>query len=252
MSAFYSDLEGKSIFLTGASRGIGLAVARALAKNKVKILFNYRGDRKKAEELSQEIEELGGQAIPIEFDLSNSNQLREQAQIVLKDHGELHGLVNNAGIGRDQLLLRLKPEDINDTLQVNLVAAMQLTQVCARYLMKSSPSSIVHISSIVGLRGNAGQSVYAASKAALIGFSHSVARELGKKSVRSNAICPGFIETEMTSGLDENVKKSHQDETPLARFGQVDEVAAAVLFLLSEQSSYITGEVLRVDGGMGT
>lgn len=251
LTATFSDLENKKILITGATRGIGRAIALSLAKQKAHVLFNFReASEAKAQELVKEIESLGAKATPLLFDLTNEEQMKEATSSFMKENGPIEGLVNNAGISKDQLVLRLKSKDLDDILNTNLKGAMLLSSILGRHFLKVENASIVNMSSIVGLMGNASQCSYAASKAGLIGFTKSYAKEMSPKNIRCNAVCPGFIDTDMTQALDDKVKTTYLSSIPLGRFGSVNEVASLVSFLLSRTSGYITGEVIKVDGGM--
>ena len=250
MSANYPNLESKKILITGATRGIGRSIALELARQKAHIFFSTRSDNENSQNLIKEIESLGAKAEPLFFDLNDHEGVKHECERVLKPHGSLDGLVNNAGMSKDQLLMRVKPEDISQTLNTNLASAIYLTGLCSRYLMKSESASIVNMSSIVGLMGNPGQSIYSASKAGLIGFTKSVAKELASRKVRANAICPGFIASDMTNQLPEQTREKYLEAIPLGDFGQADDVAALTTFLLSDQSRYITGESFKIDGGL--
>lgn len=252
MTAIFPDLENKIVLVTGATRGIGKAMAESLAKQKAHVVFNYRGDEERAKGLKTELEALGGKASYIKFDLTDSAQIKEALDAFVKEHGAISGLVNNAGISKDQIVLRLKEEDISQTLDTNLKGPMLVTSALSRYFLKAENVSVVNVSSVVGLMGNPSQISYSASKAGLIGFTKSYAKELASRNIRCNAICPGFIATDMTDALDEKVKEHYQESIPLKRFGAVDEVAELVCFLLSKSSSYITGEVIKIDGGLYT
>ena len=251
----FQDLKGKKVLVTGALRGIGRATAKALAANQASVVINFRSRPQapeQAQQLCQELKSLGAsEAHALAFDVCDYNKTKESLEHFVKDQGPFSGVVNNAGISRDALLLRLKENDIHALIDTNLKGALSVTQVLARSLLKAQDVSIVNISSIVGLSGNPGQSVYAASKAGLLGLTKSVAKELGGRKIRCNAICPGFIETEMTQALDSDKKRDYLSHIPLKRLGEVDEIANLILFLLSGASSYITGEVIRIDGGMG-
>lgn len=252
MNASFSDLENKHILVTGATRGIGKAIAESLAKQKCRLVFNYReGKEELADKFAHELKELGAtSAQGIMFDLTQFDQMKEAVEKYTKEHGQIEGLVNNAGLSKDGLMLRLKPADLDMTLNTNLRGAILLTQVLTRGFLRVTNPSIVNISSIVGLMGNAGQVAYSASKAGLIGFSKSYAKEMGSKGIRSNVICPGFIETDMTGELDPKVKDEYLSSITLKRFGSTEEVANLVNFLLSGASSYITGETIKIDGGL--
>lgn len=250
MSAQYSSLENKKILITGATRGIGKAIALELAKQKAHVLFSSRSENENSKSLVSEIEQLGATATPLYFDLNDSDKVKAECDRVLKELGSLDGLVNNAGMSKDQLLMRVKAEDIQTLMNTNLNSAIYLTSLCSRYLMKAGTASIVNMSSVVGLMGNPGQSIYAASKAGLVGFTKSVAKELASRKVRCNAICPGFIASDMTDELASETKEKYLSAIPLADFGSAQDVADLTCFLLSDQSRYITGEALKIDGGL--
>lgn len=246
----FPDLLGKKILVTGASRGIGREIAKSLAAQGAHVLFNHRGDEAKANELKAEFEAIGGKATPLHFDVTNGEQIKTAVESFTKEHGNIEGLVNNAGISKDQLLMRLKEEDLNSVIDTNLKGAILVTQALSRGFMRTPGASIVNVSSVVGLMGNPGQCAYSASKAGLIGFTKTVAKELAAKKVRANAICPGFIQTDMTDALDEKVKDNYLGSIPLKEFGKTDDVSNLVCFLLSNASAYITGEVIKIDGGL--
>lgn len=250
MIGIYSDLKNKNVLVTGAMRGIGKAVAKALALQGAHIFFNYRSDEVSANNFKKELENLGGKASTAKFDVTDYQSITTAVDEFIKNVGPISGLVNNAGISKDTLLLRLKPEEISLILDTNLKGAMIMTQALTRNFLKAEKVSIVHMSSIVGMMGNASQSAYAASKAGLIGFSKSVAKELASRNVRSNVICPGFIQTDMTEALIDKIKEEYSKNIPLGRFGTTEEVAEITCFLLSGASSYITGEVIKIDGGL--
>ncbi len=248
----FPDLKNKKVLVTGATRGIGRAIAHSLAQQRVHVVFNFReGKESVAKEIATELKELGApQATPVCFDVTNTEQIKSSLESFVKEQGPLEGLVNNAGISRDQLVLRMKEEDVSATLNTNLKGAIMVTQSLSRSFLKADKVSIINISSIVGLMGNAGQIAYAASKAGMLGFTKSLAKELGAKDVRCNAICPGFIQTDMTDHLKGDTKESYLSGIPMKRFGTTSEVANLVNFLLSEASSYITGEIIKIDGGL--
>ncbi|MDP7320372.1 MAG: 3-oxoacyl-ACP reductase FabG [Bacteriovoracaceae bacterium] len=247
----YPDLKEKKILVTGASRGIGKAICEALAKQNAHIVFNYRGDDQQANELKEHFEVLGAtKATAIHFDVTDYETMKKNLDQFVKSEGPISGLVNNAGISKDQLSLRVKPSDIEQTLNINLKAAMVLTNHLSRNFLKAKDVSIVNMSSVVGLMGNTAQTVYAASKAGLIGYTKSYAKEYGSRHFRCNAICPGFIETEMTKNLEEKAKENYIQAIPLGKYGDTEDVANLTLFLLSRSSKYITGEVIKVDGGL--
>ncbi len=250
MIANFSDLKNKVILVTGAGRGIGKSIALSLATQGAHVVFNYRGDEAKAAELKEELEKAGGKATGLKFDVTDYEAMTKAIDEFTKTVAPISGLVNNAGISKDTLLLRLKPDEISNILDTNLKGSMMVTQALSRNFLKAENVSIVHMSSIVGLMGNASQAAYAASKAGLIGFSKSVAKELASRNVRSNVICPGFIQTDMTDALNEKAKEEYSKVIPLGRFGTTDEVSNLTCFLLSQASSYITGETFKIDGGM--
>jgi 3-oxoacyl-[acyl-carrier protein] reductase len=250
MIATYSDLKDKVILVTGAARGIGKAIAVNLAAQGAHVVFNYRGDEAKAAALKEELEKAGGKATGLKFDVTDYEAMTKAIDEFTKNVAPISGLVNNAGISKDTLLLRLKPDEISQIIDTNLKGAMMVTQALSRNFLRAENVSIVHMSSIVGLMGNASQAAYAASKAGLIGFSKSVAKELASRNVRSNVICPGFIQTEMTDALHEKAKEEYSKAIPLGRFGSTDEIASLSSFLLSKASGYMTGEVIKVDGGL--
>ncbi|MBY0517402.1 MAG: 3-oxoacyl-ACP reductase FabG [Bacteriovoracaceae bacterium] len=245
-----SDLSSKSILVTGASRGIGKTIALSLAAQKAHVVFNYRGDEAQAKELAGAIEAAGGKATALKFDITDVKAMTEALDAYFAAGNTLQGLVNNAGKSKDQLMLRVKPDDVEDLLNVNLKSTMVLTNYLSKHLMKAGGASIVNMSSIVGLMGNTAQTVYAATKAGLIGYTKSVAKELSSRQVRCNAICPGFIATDMTAALPEKAREEYSKNIPLGRFGETQDVANLVCFLLSNASNYITGEVIKIDGGL--
>jgi len=246
----YEDLKNKVILVTGASRGIGKAISLALASQGAHVVFNYRGDEEKALLLKEELEKAGGKATGLKFDIIDYSTMTSALDHFTKTVSPISGLVNNAGISKDSLLLRLKPEEINTIIDTNLKGAIMVTQALSRNFLKAENASVVHVSSIVGLMGNVSQAAYAASKAGLIGFSKSIAKEMASRNLRSNVICPGFIQTEMTQNLNEKAKEEYAKAIPLGRFGDSQEVASVTCFLLSRASSYITGEVIKIDGGL--
>lgn len=252
MNAIYPDLKKKIILITGASRGIGRSIAQELARQGAHIAFNYRSNKEVAEELASELLALGAtQASPLHFDITSQEQIDQALDPFLKEF-PISGLVNNAGITLDQLLLKLKREEVEKVVQTNLLGAIFLTQKLSKTFLRQKDVSIVNMSSVIGLMGNSGQTIYSATKAGLIGFSKSLALELGRRNIRCNAICPGFISTEMTAELSEEQIKTYSDRIPLGRLGQAEDVASLCSFLLSRASSYITGEVIKIDGGLYT
>ncbi len=226
-------------------------MAEALATQGAHVVFNYRSDEATAMKLKEELQALGAkQVTALLFDVTNTAQMKDAVEKFVADHGPITGLVNNAGISKDQIVLRLKEEDVVQTINTNLTSAIMLTQILSRSFLKAEDVSVVNISSIVGLMGNASQIAYSASKAGLIGFTKSYAKELASRNIRCNAICPGFITTDMTHTLDEKVKDAYLASIPLKRMGEAEEVANLVCFLLSKASSYITGTAIKIDGGL--
>ncbi len=251
MIAQFTDLKGKTVLITGASRGLGKKMAEALATQGAHVVFNYRSDEGAASKLKEELLALGAaNATALLFDVTNTAQMKEAVEKFVETNGPITGLVNNAGISKDQIVLRMKEEDVVQTINTNLTSAIMLTQILSRSFLKAENVSVVNVSSIVGLMGNASQIAYSASKAGLIGFTKSYAKELASRNVRCNAICPGFITTDMTHALDEKVKDAYLTSIPLKRMGDAEEVANLVCFLLSKASSYITGETIKIDGGL--
>ena len=252
MMAKFEDLKEKKILVTGATRGIGKAIAMNLATQGAHVVFNFReGKESVAQEIAKELLSAGAaNATPVMFDVTNAEQIKTSLDVFNKEHGAITGLVNNAGISKDQIVLRLKEEDISQTIDTNLKGSILVTAALSRTFLRAENVSVVNISSVVGLMGNPSQIAYAASKAGMLGFTKSFAKELASRSVRCNAICPGFIETDMTDALDDKVKEAYLTSIPLNRLGNVEEVANLVNFLLSQASSYITGEVIKIDGGL--
>ena len=249
MNVSFDDLKEKTILVTGATRGIGRAITQNLASQGAGIAFNFReGSEEVAQSLAKDLLSQGAaKAVPLMFDVTNSEQMKNAVERLIKEEGPVHGLVNNAGIAQDQLILRLKEKDIDKMLNTNLKSAILLTQMLSRNFLKSGESSVVNISSVIGLMGNPGQIAYAASKAGIIGFTKSLAREMGAKNLRCNAVCPGFILTDMTKELDQ---ESFLEQIPLKKMGRPEDVAQLTCFLLSNASSYITGEIIKIDGGL--
>ena len=243
-------LDGKCALVTGASRGIGRAVALKLASEGAKVALNFAGNEAAANEVRQEIEAAGGQAILVKADVANEAAVQDMVQKTADAFGRIDILVNNAGITRDGLLARMKEEDWDAVLSTNLKGVFLTTKAVAKLMMKQRAGRIVNMASVVGVSGNAGQANYSAAKAGVIGFTKTIARELASRGVTANAVAPGFIATDMTSVLSDKAKEAALTGIPLGRMGTPEDVAAAVLFLVSDQSSYITGQVLHVDGGM--
>jgi 3-oxoacyl-[acyl-carrier protein] reductase len=245
-------LENKSAIITGATRGIGRGIAMEFAKHGANIAFTYSSSVDAANALELELKAFGVNAKGYQSNAANFDAAQELAKNVLEDFGSIDVLVNNAGITKDNLLMRMSEQDFDQVIEVNLKSVFNLTKAVIRPMMKQRAGSIINMSSVVGLKGNAGQTNYAASKAGIIGFSKSVALELGSRNIRSNVIAPGFIETEMTDKLDAATVQSWRDGIPLKRGGTPEDIANACVFLASDMSSYITGQTLSVDGGMLT
>lgn len=243
-------LDGKCALVTGASRGIGRAIAVKLASEGAKVALNYAGNAAAAEEVKKEIEASGGQAITVQADVSDPASVEAMIQTVVDAFGQIDILVNNAGITRDGLLLRMKDEDFDAVINTNLKGIFYTTKLVSKLMMKKRFGRIVNMASVVGLTGNAGQTNYAAAKAGVIGFSKSAAKELAARGITVNMVAPGFIETDMTAVIPEKAKEAMMGGIPLGRAGKPEDVANAVLFLVSDQAAYITGQVLKVDGGM--
>ena len=245
-------VKGKNILITGASRGIGKGITQTFAQHGANVAFTYSSSAGPAEELEQELTALGVKAKAYQSNAANFESAQQLASDVLEEFGSIDVLINNAGITKDNLLMRISEEDFDKVIEVNLKSVFNMTKAVQRTMLKQRHGSLIHMSSVVGVKGNAGQSNYAASKAGIIGFSKSIALELGSRNIRSNVIAPGFIETEMTGKLPEDVVAQWRDGIPLKRGGSPDDVANACLFLASDLSAYITGQVLNVDGGMLT
>lgn len=245
-------LAGKTAIITGGSRGIGKGIATIFAQHGANVAFTYSSSAASAEALAKELSALGVKAQAYQSDAASFSQSEALVEQVIKDFGQIDILVNNAGITKDTLLLRMSEEDFDKVINVNLKSVFNMTKAAQKYMIKQKSGSIINISSVVGVQGNAGQANYAASKAGILGFTKSVALELGSRGVRSNAIAPGFIETEMTATLKPEVVEGWRNAIPLKRGGQPEDIANACVFLASDLSAYITGQTLRVDGGMIT
>ncbi|MFD0797817.1 3-oxoacyl-[acyl-carrier-protein] reductase [Maribacter chungangensis] len=246
-------LEGKNVIITGASRGIGMGIAKVFADHGANIAFTYSASEAPALALEKELTEKGVKAKAYKSNAANFNEADELVNNVLKDFdGVIDVLINNAGITKDNLLMRMSEADFDTVIDINLKSVFNMTKAVQRTLLKQRKGSIINMSSVVGVKGNAGQTNYAASKAGMIGFTKSVALELGSRNIRCNAIAPGFIETEMTDKLDEKTVQGWRDGIPLKRGGSTEDIANACLFFASDLSSYVTGQVLNVDGGMLT
>ncbi len=245
-------LENKTAIITGATRGIGRGIAVEFAKQGANVAFTYSSSVEAAITLEAALTSLGVKAKGYQSNAAEFDTAQELAKEVLTEFGSIDILVNNAGITKDNLLLRISEQDFYKVIEVNLKSVFNMTKAVIRPMMKQRAGSIINMSSVVGLKGNAGQSNYAASKSGILGFSKSVALELGSRNVRSNVIAPGFIETEMTGKLDEATVQGWRDSIPLKRGGTPEDIANACVFLASDMSSYITGQTLSVDGGMLT
>ena len=245
-------LENKTALITGASRGIGRGIAQTFVEQGCAVAFTYSSNSEAAETLVQELSTAGVQVKAYQSNAADFKAAQKLVDDVLADFGCLDILINNAGITKDNLLMRMGEEDFDKVIEVNLKSVFNMTKAVQRTFLKQRQGSLIHMSSVVGVKGNAGQANYAASKAGIIGFSKSVALELGSRNIRSNVIAPGFIETEMTAKLSEEVVQGWRDGIPLKRGGKPTDVANACVFLASDLSSYITGQVLHVDGGMLT
>lgn len=244
------QLTGKTAIVTGGARGIGRAIALTLAEAGANIVINYTSSSKAAEEVVEEAKKLGVSALAVKADVSVNDEIENLVKQVLNQFASIDILVNNAGITRDNLLIRMSEEEFQDVIDINLKGAFICTKHVSKVMIKQRAGRIINIASVVGVMGNAGQSNYAASKAGLIGFTKSIAKELAKRNVNVNAVAPGYIETDMTSSLPEKVREEFMINIPLARAGKPQDVANAVLFLSSKYSEYITGQVINIDGGM--
>lgn len=244
------NLEGKVALVTGGSRGIGAAVCRRLAVDGASVVVNYSGSQAAAQQVVDGILEVGGSAIAVQGDVSDSSACAALVEKAVSEYGSLDILVNNAGITRDGLLVRMSDEDWDSVIRTNLSGVFFMTRAATKVMMKQRRGSIVNITSVVGLTGNAGQANYSAAKAGVIGLTKSTARELASRNVRANAVAPGFIETDMTAALPENVCDAARAQIAMGSFGDPADVAAAVSFFASDDARYVTGQVLAVDGGM--
>ena len=240
----------KVAFITGGTRGIGKQIAITLAQNGCDIAINYRTQNEELETTKKEIEELNVKCFTVQGDVSSFEDCEKMIKEIIEEYGKIDILVNNAGITKDTLLMRMKPEDFEAVIDVNLVGTFNVTKNVIPYMLKQKNGRIINISSVVGISGNAGQTNYSASKAGIIGFTKSLAKEVASRNILVNAVAPGFIETKMTEVLKDDVKEEINKTIPLKRIGTPQDVANVVKFLSSEDSSYITGQIIKVDGGM--
>lgn len=244
------NLKNKIAVITGGSRGIGKEIAKKLAYNGANIVINYTSKEEEALKTKEDIENLGAKCIVIKCDVSKSEEVNEMINKTIKEFGRVDILVNNAGITKDNLIMKMKEEDFDKVIDINLKGVFNCTKAVTRPMMKNKYGKIINISSVVGIIGNAGQGNYCASKAGVIGFTKSAARELASRNININAVAPGFIDTDMTKVLSDDIKNSMLSTIPKREFGKSEDVANAVVFLASDMSSYITGQVINVDGGM--
>ena len=242
--------EGKSAIVTGASRGIGREIALQLAKEGARVAVNYSGSKDKADEVVQMITESGGEAFAIQADVSNPDSVKNMVDQTLERFGSIDILVNNAGITKDNLLMRMKEDEWDDVININLKGVFLCTKGVTRQMMRQRAGKIVNVASIVGVSGNPGQANYVAAKAGVIGFTKTAAKELAPRNINVNAVAPGFITTDMTDALNDEVKSQMLSNIPLGKLGSPENVARTVLFLLSDDAAYITGQTIHVDGGM--
>lgn len=243
-------LKGKNALVTGASRGIGRTIALELGRQGANVAVNYAGSEEKAEAVVNELRELGVKSFKVQADVSNEASVKEMVKEVIGEFGSLDILVNNAGVTRDNLLMRMKEEEFDEVININLKGVFLCTKAVTRQMMKQRAGRIVNIASIVGVSGNAGQANYVAAKAGVIGLTKTTAKELASRNILVNAVAPGFISTEMTDALNTEQKDAMLSMIPLARFGDPEDVAKVVRFLVSDDANYITGQTLHIDGGM--
>ena len=245
-------LEGKNILITGGSRGIGKSIVEVLFNSGANVGFTFSSSESAANEIAKNLNSSSQKCIAYKSDASKLDQCDKLVESFLNDFETIDVLINNAGITKDNLLMRMGEDDFDKVVEVNLKSVFNMTKACQRVFLKNRKGSIINMSSVVGVKGNAGQSNYAASKAGIIGFSKSIAQELGSRSIRCNVIAPGFIKTEMTDNLSDSIIESWTENIPLKRPGESNDVANLCLFLASDLSSYITGQVINVDGGLLT
>ena len=242
--------ERKVVLVTGGSRGIGKEVAKVYAENGYDVAINYVSDKTDVEGIKKEFQDLGVKCLMVKADVSNREEVEKMVEEVISEFEKIDVLVNNAGITKDTLLMRMSEEDFDKVIEINLKGTYLVTKAVTKYMMKKRQGSIINLASVVGVVGNSGQCNYSASKAGIIGFTKSVAKELASRNIRANAVAPGFIETDMTNVLKDEVKENINAQIPLKRMGTAREVAEVIYFLGSEKSSYITGQVINIDGGM--
>ncbi len=245
-----SLLQGKNVIITGATRGIGKGIAEVFVKEGANVAFTYASSVEKAKIVEAELSKYGTKVKGYQSNAADFDEAQDLINAILKDFESIDVLINNAGITKDNLLMRMKKEDWDQVIQVNLDSVFNMTKAVLRPMLKQRKGSIVNMASVVGVKGNAGQANYAASKAGIIGFSKSVAQELGSRDIRCNVVAPGFIETEMTEVLDEKVKSEWIENIPLKRGGTPEDIANACIFYASDMSAYVTGDVMHVNGGM--
>lgn len=244
------SFENKTVLVTGSSRGIGRQIAKTFAQSGANVVINYSSSEAPALELAKEIKEQGGNALVIQADVSKFEESERLVNETIDAFGKIDILINNSGITKDNLMLRMTEEDFDKVIDVNLKGTWNMCKHVTRHFLKNKAGSIINITSVVGIIGNAGQANYVASKAGIIGLTKSLAKEFGSRHIRVNAIAPGFIETEMTDQLPDNVKQGYLEQVPLKEFGSTQDIANACLFLASEDAKYITGQVINVNGGM--
>lgn len=244
------SFKDKTVLITGGSRGIGKAIVLEFAKLGANVVINYVSSSQKANDLAKEVETLNAKALVVQADVSNFEDSQRLVEETIKEFGKIDVLINNSGITRDNLMLRMSEEDFDKVINVNLKGTWNMCKNVTRHFLKNREGSIINITSVVGLTGNAGQANYVSSKAAVIGLTKTLAKEFGSRGVRVNAVAPGFIETEMTDVLPEEVKTAYLKQIPLNKLGNPKDVANACIFLASDQSAYITGQVISVNGGM--
>ena len=245
-------LKGKVALVTGGSRGIGSSICLELARAGARVIINYSSSLEGANKVLEDIKSIGGEAEIVKFDVSDTEVVEKEIKILLDNHERIDILVNNAGITRDSLFMRMKEDQWDQVFDINAKGVFNCTKNIVRSMVKNKYGKVINITSVVGEMGNAGQANYSSTKSAIMGFTKSLAKELGSKNINVNAVSPGFIETEITDVLPDNIKEQYKEKIPLSRFGQPEDIAKAVLFLASDDSSYITGEVLKINGGLYT